>query len=523
MTSATTLNAFTILFFLLAASVCLPGTDAINLRGMIVLKNKDNPGKAPDADLSNAIQEEIVEGTVCSFYEQDGETNLAIDTGLPGKQGEILPDDSICICELENGKSYELELPSDSRSCKDLMNEGTFQTSASKITLPKGTLIDHKKASVKIPKGQQLKVHNSKPNDLFHGRALNYALSVGSKSILVVKVVAKNNGLISAVTGSETHLSDSVFGTYGDPVNLKSQYSKCSKSKFNVVPAEYGDQGAANRILNGIVTVEVDTDVSQGPNALADAAIGKLQQMFNLGSQSPRGILTDFILFALPPDTKVGLSNPTKLMNTAFSDGGGWKSYFRGDFVTFPSFQMHEVGHLLGLGHASEGDNAYGDATGMMGPSYSLDDGPQMCFNGAHMHALGWYAINGIVEINEPTTGTNVDLVGFPKATGITLIRIVNPSFTPTSSAYKDIYVQFNWAKDYNKDTKEAPNTVTVMGGLRNTNSWSFLYAKMLSGNVYAQTDFFATGCSLEIKVNSLDATNGVTNVTVKAAGTGCP
>jgi len=41
---------------------------------------------------------------------------------------------------------------------------------------------------------------------------------------------------------------------------------------------------------------------------------------------------------------------------------------------------MHEIGHNLGLGHAGE-TAEYDDQSGMMGYSYSQDDGPLMCFN----------------------------------------------------------------------------------------------------------------------------------------------
>ena len=56
-----------------------------------------------------------------------------------------------------------------------------------------------------------------------------------------------------------------------------------------------------------------------------------------------------------------------------------------------PSAQLHEIGHNLNLAHSSEGSNSYGDQTGMMGYSYSNDDGPIMCFNPGKSWSLGWY------------------------------------------------------------------------------------------------------------------------------------
>lgn len=39
----------------------------------------------------------------------------------------------------------------------------------------------------------------------------------------------------------------------------------------------------------------------------------------------------------------------------------------------------------FGYAHSSEGEDEYGDNSGMMGGSYRQDDGPLMCFNAGKM------------------------------------------------------------------------------------------------------------------------------------------
>lgn len=43
----------------------------------------------------------------------------------------------------------------------------------------------------------------------------------------------------------------------------------------------------------------------------------------------------------------------------------------------YPSGQMHEIGHNLGFAHSGE-SQTYDDQSGMMGYSYSDDEGPVM-------------------------------------------------------------------------------------------------------------------------------------------------
>ena len=58
-------------------------------------------------------------------------------------------------------------------------------------------------------------------------------LTTGTKTVLVVRVVAND----SSTTASADQLSDSVFGTNGDLVNLKTQYAACSHNQLLFQPA----------------------------------------------------------------------------------------------------------------------------------------------------------------------------------------------------------------------------------------------------------------------------------------------
>ena len=59
------------------------------------------------------------------------------------------------------------------------------------------------------------------------------ATVTGNKPVLAVRVI----GADSSTTANMTEISDSIFGTNGDPVNLKSQFASCSFNKLNITPA----------------------------------------------------------------------------------------------------------------------------------------------------------------------------------------------------------------------------------------------------------------------------------------------
>jgi len=118
------------------------------------------------------------------------------------------------------------------------------------LDLPQGAKIDKAKGKIKIPKGEQASIAStsglnqnkikfkakkkkSKDKSTPWTTSNSRRLTTGTKTVLVVRVVAND----SSTTSSADQLSDSVFGTNGDLVNLKTQYAACSHNQLQFQPA----------------------------------------------------------------------------------------------------------------------------------------------------------------------------------------------------------------------------------------------------------------------------------------------
>ena len=91
-----------------------------------------------------------------------------------------------------------------------------------------GIELSHGKAKAKLPNGA-IPSFGRRPHKHRH-----LATVTGNKPVLAVRVI----GADSSTTASMTEISDSIFGTNGDPVNLKSQFASCSFNKLNITPAQ---------------------------------------------------------------------------------------------------------------------------------------------------------------------------------------------------------------------------------------------------------------------------------------------
>ena len=49
-----------------------------------------------------------------------------------------------------------------------------------------------------------------------------------------------------------------------------------------------------------------------------------------------------------------------------------WFSAYKSEYCTYPSFQMHEIGHNMGLVHSGEDSDEYGDQSGLVSTSINI-------------------------------------------------------------------------------------------------------------------------------------------------------
>jgi hypothetical protein len=208
-----------------------------------------------------------------------------------------------------------------------------------------------------------------------HGRRLDV---FGDKPILVVKVYDVN-GL--ARTETEAQIGDDIFGTLGDPVNLKSQLFDCSHGQLNVIPGEITTPGVeiAPGVMNVDINIDITTAATRGEVRNAVTAAVQTKLGFNLPGPYEQ------VMYVLQ-----GCYNDCGWAAYAYINS--WNSVYQGNYFYMPGVQVHELGHNFGLAHSGGLDGAtYTDHTGMMGNPLYSDDVGKMCFNAAKNWQIGWY------------------------------------------------------------------------------------------------------------------------------------
>lgn len=98
-------------------------------------------------------------------------------------------------------------------------------------------------------------------------------------------------------------LSDGVFGTAGDPINLKSQYSTCSYDQMNFQPAPTGTSGTTTAgIVDGTYQVTLPSTVVNGATngVIRNAVTAQLATDFGTSA----GNVADYVMLCLPPGTQ---------------------------------------------------------------------------------------------------------------------------------------------------------------------------------------------------------------------------
>jgi len=382
---------------------------------------------------------------------------------------------------------------------KTLLESGDHASGESVLTGLKDAWID--KGKLFLPPGLEIALEKVSSRN----NKRNLAIVTGKKPILVVKVT-DINGL--ARTESAAQIGDDVFGTNGDPVNLKSQLFGCSMEKLDVTEGDQEDTSLTNGVPNG-----------QG------VAPGVMEVTIQLSLQSEgRGTVRNAVTTAV--QNAIGESLPGRYQQVmyvlqgcyvecgwaAYAYINSWNSVYQGVYYKHTGVQVHELGHNFNLAHSGGLDGqTYTDHTCMMGNPLYSDDTGKMCYNPAKNWQIGWYSDRTLLLDPQVEPTKTVTLVGIAdylneQSTDPVVIKV-------ETRLANDFFVGFNRATGVNAQNDEGDDVVTVIqvdGNNGSGYSQSRLRAKLgftgdITGSSYTISNFGGTGVSLTISVDSIN------------------
>jgi hypothetical protein len=317
------------------------------------------------------------------------------------------------------------------------------------------------------------------------GRTL--ASTTGTRSVLVVRVVA----LDSSTSSNQTVLSNRIFGTYGDMMNLRTGYQACSFGQLQLVPS------ANTKAVNGVVSVSIALNVKGvDPSIVENAVITSLTSLVG----NPQSQF-DHVMLCLPPGTASDW--------LAYGYYNYYLTVYNNGACLHPSVQMHEIGHNLNLGHSGLGTDKYGDQTCIMGYSYISDastESPHMCFNGAKSFYLGWYASRtqtlDILSVStfSPTTITLIGISDFKATTAGSVYVVVK-----LETGAIDYYISFNRMAGVNNETQAYPNQVLITSQRDNPSDSSIVSSMTSAGQSLTLTRVQSSSYDVKVSIVSID------------------
>jgi len=286
------------------------------------------------------------------------------------------------------------------------------------------------------------------------------------------------------------YYADSIFGTDGDLVNVRSQAFDCSGGQLRYQPAA----DVEDLIENGVMTAQITNNVA------------------GVSSNTVMNWVTDAAM-ALLVSKGLTYSDYTQVMHILPSEvdwngAAAWAylpgsvSAFQDNYADRMGVQIHEFGHNLAMHHSGHGTQSYGDHSCMMGnPSYG-DDGPQICWNAAKSWESGWYEEDS-VTVTPSASGEFIQLVGV--ADWVTekytrgMHRVVLQILDSSIANDLDYYVIYNRAKGPNAGVNFAKDRVTISTGKARQVSWH--QAGLAEGQIFRKPGYNSGSQDLVVKV----------------------
>jgi hypothetical protein len=315
----------------------------------------------------------------------------------------------------------------------------------------------------------------------------------GEKKVLAVRVT-DSEGKVHPDDADV--ISDKIFGSSGDVVNLKSQMSGCSFDKLEIST----DYPMFNHKLAAAGVIEVTINV---PFAGASSEL-------DIENRAMQAVADKLNINDLPgPFHHIMIVIEKNYFSSGNSGSylksylSGWKSVYYGNLYDNAALQMYGIGRNLGFEDSKGYDDHQTDHTCVMGKP--LDAGnsnvEKMCFNPAKNFQSGWYTDKTIIIDNlscmSPPLNQEVTIVGIADYGNNPQERKVLIKFKDgahdvikkhSEDNDNDYFVGFNRAIGINEDNVQADNEVTIIA-MDNTSApsttKSYLMAHLSEGESY--------------------------------------
>eukprot|EP00535_Pseudo-nitzschia_heimii_P000680 CAMPEP_0197179308 /NCGR_PEP_ID=MMETSP1423-20130617/4309_1 /TAXON_ID=476441 /ORGANISM="Pseudo-nitzschia heimii, Strain UNC1101" /LENGTH=522 /DNA_ID=CAMNT_0042629205 /DNA_START=39 /DNA_END=1607 /DNA_ORIENTATION=+ len=221
----------------------------------------------------------------------------------------------------------------------------------------------------------------------------------------------------------------------------------------------------------------------------------------------------DLVMYCQPPGSYRQIGSD-KVDWIAYAFVNGFETFYSDEWCGYVSTQVHEVGHNLNLGHSGlPGGSEYEDASDMMGFSYRLDDGPDICFNAAKSFQLQWYEdkVGSVDPRLIPGGFRSYDLIGvadYGTADGLVSLRL---EYQGTQTDGVEWYVGYNRVSGINSGVpnvdEAAPNKVHL---IEKVNEFGGSYQYGLSERIAAlaageEHSWNVGGTEVTLRVDSID------------------
>jgi hypothetical protein len=258
---------------------------------------------------------------------------------------EIAPEDN----NGESGHILEIEATSAQiEKLRELLYVGELESGFSTLSIPGSEISE---GGVILPAGEDI--------NLGHNGRRKLLANTGDRYFLAVRVTAPDK----VVAATADSISDEIFGTFGDTVNMVSQFDACSYGKFKIIPGpQPGTDISSFLAAPGVIDVDIPINLGTSDRYQVQNAITTAVQT-KLGFDLPG-----------PFDAVMYIVEGCYVGNCAIAYAGlnSWYSVYTADWYKSPSVHLHEIGHNLNLGH-SGGLNGgeYSDQTGLVSGCYN--------------------------------------------------------------------------------------------------------------------------------------------------------